>query len=45
VLETRLSCTFPREELTQDRKASFGIGTGLEMFFGTNEFLARPVTF
>jgi hypothetical protein len=45
VLETRLSCTFPRELITQERKASLGIGVGLEMFFGTNEFLARPVTF
>jgi hypothetical protein len=45
VLETRLSCTFPRELITQERKASFGIGVGLEMFFGTREFLARPVTF
>jgi hypothetical protein len=45
VLETRLSCTFPRELITQERKASFGIGVGLEMFFGTNDFLARPVTF
>ena len=45
VLETRLSCTFPRELITQERKASFGIGVGLEMLFGTREFLARPVTF
>jgi hypothetical protein len=45
VLETRLSCTFPREEITQKREASFGVGIGFEMFFGTNEFLARPVTF
>jgi hypothetical protein len=45
VLESRLSCTFPREEITQQREASWGIGIGLEMFFGTNEFLARPVTF
>jgi hypothetical protein len=45
VLETRISCTFPRDELTQNREATLGIGVGLEMFFGTNEFLARPVTF
>ena len=45
VLETRLSCTFPRELITQERKATIGIGVGLEMFFGTDEFLARPVTF
>ncbi|MEO8017039.1 MAG: hypothetical protein ABI769_04435 [Pseudomonadota bacterium] len=45
VLETRLSCTFPRELVTQERKATVGVGIGLEMFFGTDEFLARPVTF
>ncbi|HEV7606737.1 MAG TPA: hypothetical protein VGO61_05335 [Steroidobacteraceae bacterium] len=45
VLETRLSCTFPRELITQERKATVGVGIGLEMFFGTDEFLARPVTF
>jgi hypothetical protein len=45
VLETRLSCTFPRDEVTQDRKATLGVGIGVEMFFGTSEFLARPVTF
>jgi hypothetical protein len=45
VLETRVSCTFPREEITQDRITNWGIGIGFEMFFGTNEFLARPVTF
>jgi hypothetical protein len=45
VMETRVSCTFPREELTQDRITNWGIGVGFEMFFGTGEFLARPVTF
>ena len=45
VLETRISLTFPREELWQTREATWGVGVGLEMFFGTNEFLARPVTF
>jgi hypothetical protein len=45
VLETRVSVTFPRDELWQTRKASLGIGVGLEMFFGTSEFQARPVTF
>jgi hypothetical protein len=45
VMETRISCTFPREELTQDRITNWGIGIGFEMFFGTTEFLARPVTF
>jgi hypothetical protein len=45
VMETRISCTFPREELTQDRITNWGVGIGFEMFFGTSEFLARPVTF
>jgi len=45
VMETRISCTFPREELTQERITNWGVGIGFEMFFGTNEFLARPVTF
>ncbi len=45
VLETRLSMTWPREFPEQRREATWGVGIGLEMFFGTNEFLARPVTF
>jgi hypothetical protein len=45
VLETRVSLTFPRDELWQVREATWGVGVGLEMFFGTDEFLARPVTF
>jgi hypothetical protein len=45
VLETRLSLTFPRDELWQAREATWGVGVGLELFFGTDEFLARPVTF
>jgi len=45
VLESRVSLTFPRDELWQVREANWGVGVGLEMFFGTDEFLARPVTF
>jgi hypothetical protein len=45
VMETRISCTFPREELSQERITNWGVGIGFEMFFGTNDFLARPVTF
>ena len=45
VLETRVSLTFPKDDPLQPRKASWGLGVGLEMFFGTDEFLARPVTF
>jgi hypothetical protein len=45
VLETRVSLTFPKDQPWQTREASWGVGVGLEMFFGTDEFLARPVTF
>jgi hypothetical protein len=45
VLESRVSLTFPRDEPWQVREATWGVGVGLEMFFGTDEFLARPVTF
>jgi hypothetical protein len=45
VLESRVSLTFPRDELFQVREATLGVGIGIEMFFGTGEFLARPVTF
>jgi len=45
VLETRLSLTFPKDEPWQTREASWGVGVGLEMFLGTDQFLARPVTF
>jgi len=45
VLETRVSLTWPKDLPEQERKATWGVGVGLEMFFGTDEFLARPVTF
>jgi hypothetical protein len=45
VLETRLSLTWPKDLPEQIREATWGVGVGLEMFFGTDEFLARPVTF
>jgi hypothetical protein len=45
VLETRVSLTFPKDYSWQSREATWGVGVGLEMFFGTNDFLARPVTF
>jgi hypothetical protein len=45
ILESRVSLTFPKEGPWQVREASWGVGIGLEMFFGTDEFLARPVTF
>jgi hypothetical protein len=45
VLETRVSLTWPKDKPEQIRSAVWGVGVGLEMFFGTDEFLARPVTF
>jgi len=45
VLETRVSLTYPKDHPEQSRKPIWGVGVGLEMFFGTDEFLARPVTF
>ena len=45
VLETRVSLTFPKDFSEQTREATWGVGIGLEMFFGTDQFLARPVTF
>ncbi len=45
VIETRVSLTFPKDFPWQEREATFGVGVGLEMFFGTEQFLARPVTF
>ena len=45
VVEVRTSLTWPREKVEQERSASWGVGIGFEMFFGTDEFLARPITF
>lgn len=45
VLEARTSVSWPREELDTPRHASWGLGVGLEVFFGTEEFQSRPVTF
>jgi hypothetical protein len=45
ILEVRSSLTWPKEEREQPRAPSWGVGIGFEMFFGTDEFLARPVTF
>ena len=45
VLESRVSLTFPKDEPWQAREATWAWDAGLEMFFGTDEFLARPVTF
>jgi hypothetical protein len=45
ILEIRTSVTWPRERMDQERSANLGVGIGFEAFFGTDEFLARPVTF
>ena len=45
ILELRTSYTYPKDFPYQTRKGTLGVGVGLEMFFGTDEFLARPTTF
>lgn len=45
VLEIRPSVTWPKDRPEQPRKASWGLGIGFEMFFGMDEFQARPATF
>ncbi len=45
VMEIRPSVTWPKDEPSDPRKASWGIGIGFEMFFGTDEFSASPATF
>jgi len=45
IMELRTSVDWPRDYIYQQRSASFGVGLGFEMLFGTEEFLARPITF
>jgi hypothetical protein len=45
VMEVRTSVSWPKDLPQQDRRVSPGVGMGFEMLFGTDEFLARPVTF
>ena len=45
VVEIRPSVTWPKDQPEQPRKPSWGLGIGFEMFFGTDEFQARPATF
>lgn len=45
IMELRSSLTYPKDMPSQSRQPSWGVGIGFEMFFGTDEFLARPVTF
>lgn len=44
VVEVRPSVTWPKDQPEQPRKASWGLGIGFEMFFGVDEFQARPAT-
>ncbi len=45
ILEVRASLDWPRVFAWQHREASPGIGIGFEMEFGSDVFLARPITF
>jgi hypothetical protein len=45
IMEVRTSVDWPKDFCWQHRSASLGIGLGFEMLLGTEEFLARPVTF
>ena len=45
IMEVRASVDWPRDFIYQHRSASLGVGIGFEMLIGTDNFLARPVTF
>jgi hypothetical protein len=45
IMELRTSLSWPKDRPEQARRASPGLGIGFEMLIGTDEFLARPVTF
>ncbi len=45
ILEVRASLDWPRDFPWQHREISPGIGLGFEMEFGSDVFLARPITF
>ncbi len=45
IMEVRTSLDWPKDFVWQHRSASVGIGFGFEVLLGTEEFLARPVTF
>jgi hypothetical protein len=44
-VEVRTSLSWPKDFVQQQRRAGAGVGLGIEMRFGTDEFLARLVTF
>jgi hypothetical protein len=45
VLEVRSSVDWPKDYVWQERKASWGLGAGFEMYFGSYRFQARSFTF
>jgi hypothetical protein len=45
IMEVRTSLDWPQDYRWQSRRASLGVGVGFEMLLGTEQFLARPVTF
>jgi hypothetical protein len=45
IMEVRASLDWPRDFIYQRRSSSLGVGIGFEMLIGTEEFLARPITF
>ena len=45
IMEVRGSLDWPKDLIWQQRRASRGVGGGFEMLLGTEQFMARPVTF
>ncbi len=45
VLEVRTGLDFPKNYVFERREPSWGLGVGFEMMFGSDVFLARPITF
>lgn len=45
IMEMRTSLSWPKDQVQQERRSSLGVGLGFEVLFGTDKFLARPVTF
>ena len=45
VLEMRTSVDWPKDYVWQERRASWGLGAGFEMYFGSYRFQARSFTF
>jgi hypothetical protein len=44
-MELRAGVSWPKDLPQQDRHLSPSVGLGFEILLGTEEFLARPVTF